>query len=113
MLHSFVHHAPEGRQDGEGQLILFLHGVPDNWTLYMSQFAEFSQDHMVVAPNLRGFPPSDQPKAIEAYAMPRLLAMYLPCFGISAVTGASWWAMTGVAALLGFLLRPIQAVSNA
>src|SRR5216683_4274257 len=60
-------------QGGEGQLILFLHGVPDSWTLYMSQFAEFSQDHMVVAPNLRGFPPSDQPQAVEAYAMPRLL----------------------------------------
>jgi len=28
---------------------------------------------MVVAPNLRGFPPSDQPEAVEAYAMPRLL----------------------------------------
>jgi len=60
-------------QGGEGQLILFLHGVPDSWTLYMSQLAEFSQDHMVVAPNLRGFPPSDQPQAAEAYAMPRLL----------------------------------------
>jgi len=23
-------------QGGEGQLILFLHGVPDSWTLYMS-----------------------------------------------------------------------------
>jgi len=46
-------------QGGEGQLILFLHGVPDSWTLYMSQLAEFSQDHMVVAPNLRGFPPSE------------------------------------------------------
>jgi len=29
---------------------------------------------MVVAPNLRGFPPSDQPQAVEAYAMPRSLA---------------------------------------
>src|SRR5215831_2608161 len=33
----------------------------------------FSRDHMVVAPNLRGFPPSDQPEAVEAYAMPRSL----------------------------------------
>src|SRR4051812_43659221 len=58
---------------GEGELILFLHGVEDTGALYMSQLAEFSRDHMVVAPNLRGFPPSDQPKAIDAYAMPRLL----------------------------------------
>jgi pimeloyl-ACP methyl ester carboxylesterase len=27
----------------------------------------------VAAPNLRGFPPSDEPEAVEAYAMPRLL----------------------------------------
>src|SRR5215475_4822132 len=60
-------------QGGEGRLMLFLHGLPDNWTLYTSQLAEFSRDHMVVAPNLRGFAPSDQPEAVEAYAMPRSL----------------------------------------
>jgi pimeloyl-ACP methyl ester carboxylesterase len=60
-------------QGGEGQLMLFLHGHPDTWTLYRSQLAEFSRDHMVVAPNLRGYPPSDQPAAVEAYAMPRSL----------------------------------------
>ena len=58
---------------GDGELMLFLHGAPDSWTLYMSQLAEFSRDHMVVAPNLRGFPPSGQPEAVEAYTMPRLL----------------------------------------
>jgi pimeloyl-ACP methyl ester carboxylesterase len=58
---------------GEGQLMLFLHGLPDDWTIYRSQFAEFDRDHLVVAPNLRGFPPSVQPDAVEAYAMPRSL----------------------------------------
>jgi pimeloyl-ACP methyl ester carboxylesterase len=58
---------------GDGQLMLFLHGLSDSWSLYASQLAEFSRDHMVVAPNLRGFPPSDQPEAVEAYAMPRSL----------------------------------------
>jgi pimeloyl-ACP methyl ester carboxylesterase len=58
---------------GEGQLMLFLHGLPDNWTVYRSQLAEFSRDHLVVAPNLRGFPPSIQPDAVDAYAMPRSL----------------------------------------
>ena len=37
------------------------------------QLAEFSRDHLVVAPDLRGYPPSDQPDAVDAYAMPRLL----------------------------------------
>ena len=60
-------------QGGEGELMLFLHGAPDTGALYTSQFAEFGRDHMVVAPNLRGFSPSDQPKAVDAYAMPRLL----------------------------------------
>ena len=58
---------------GEGQLMLFLHGIPDSWMLYKSQLAEFSRDHMVAAPNLRGFSPSDRPEAVEAYAMPRSL----------------------------------------
>ena len=58
---------------GEGEFMLFLHGAPDNATLYTSQLAEFSRDHLVVAPNLRGYAPSDQPDAVDAYAMPRLL----------------------------------------
>ncbi|MGH6709360.1 MAG: alpha/beta fold hydrolase [Bradyrhizobium sp.] len=58
---------------GEGELMLFLHGAPDSGWLYTNQLAEFSRDHMAVAPTLRGFPPSDQPKAVDAYAMPRLL----------------------------------------
>src|SRR4051794_9527086 len=58
---------------GEGPLMLFLHGAPDDWTLYENQLEEFSRDHLVAAPNLRGFPPSDAPEAVEAYAMPRSL----------------------------------------
>jgi pimeloyl-ACP methyl ester carboxylesterase len=60
-------------QAGEGELMLFLHGAQDTSALYMSQLAEFSRDHLVVAPNLRGSAPSDQPDAVDAYAMPRLL----------------------------------------
>jgi epoxide hydrolase 4 len=58
---------------GEGPLMLFLHGHPDSWALYEAQLKEFSRDHLVVAPNLRGYPPSDAPESVEAYAMPRLL----------------------------------------
>ena len=60
-------------RSGEGPLMLFLHGHPDSWALYESQIREFSRDHLVVAPNLRGYPPSDAPEGVEAYAMPRLL----------------------------------------
>ena len=60
-------------QAGEGPLMLFLHGLPDDWTLYGAQLREFARDHFVAAPNLRGFPPSDVPGAVDAYAMPRSL----------------------------------------
>ena len=53
--------------------MLFLHGHPDSALLYESQLREFSRDHLAVAPNLRGYPPSDAPEAVAAYAMPRLL----------------------------------------
>ena len=55
---------------GEGPLMLFLHGHPDSWSLYEAQLKEFNRDHLVVAPNLRGYPPSDAPDSVEAYAMP-------------------------------------------
>jgi len=58
---------------GDGPLMVFLHGHPDSWALYENQIKEFSRDHLVVAPNLRGYPPSDAPDSVEAYAMPRLL----------------------------------------
>ena len=58
---------------GAGPLMLFLHGAPDDWSLYEPQLEEFARDHLVAAPNLRGFAPSDQPDSVEAYAMPRLL----------------------------------------
>lgn len=54
---------------GEGKLITFLHGHPDNWFLYEPYLREFGRDHLAVAPNLRGFLPSDQPEAAEDYAM--------------------------------------------
>lgn len=58
---------------GTGKLMLFLHGAPEDETLYANQLTEFGRDHLAVAPTLRGFPPSDQPQAVDAYAMPRLL----------------------------------------
>jgi epoxide hydrolase 4 len=60
-------------RSGEGPLMLFLHGHPDSHSLYQAQLEEFNRDHLVVAPNLRGCPPSDAPDNVEAYAMPRLL----------------------------------------
>jgi pimeloyl-ACP methyl ester carboxylesterase len=60
-------------ESGDGPLMLFLHGAPDSWALYEPQLREFAGDHLAVAPNLRGFPPSDAPGDVEAYAMRHLL----------------------------------------
>jgi pimeloyl-ACP methyl ester carboxylesterase len=80
---------------GEGPLMLFLHGHPDSALLYESQLREFGRDHLAVAPNLRGCPPSDAPEAVEAYAMPRLLGDVhglLDHFGVERCTlvGNDW-----------------------
>ena len=53
--------------------MLFLHGHPDSGALYARQMREFRRDHLVVAPNLRGYAPSDAPEAVDAYAMHHLL----------------------------------------
>ena len=58
---------------GAGPLMLLLHGAPDDWSLYAAQLREFAVDHLVVAPNLRGFPPSDAPGDVAAYTASRLL----------------------------------------
>lgn len=58
---------------GDGPLMICLHGHPDDWSLYQTLLTEFSRDHLVVVPNLRGTPPSDAPVGVEAYGMPRLL----------------------------------------
>ena len=61
------------KRAGDGPLMLVLHGHPDSWTLYRHQLHAFSRDHLVVAPNLRGYAPSSQPESVEAYRMPHLL----------------------------------------
>ena len=58
---------------GAGPLMLCLHGHPDSWRLYRHQLNEFSRDHLVAAPNLRGYAPSSQPDDVQAYRMPHLL----------------------------------------
>ncbi len=53
---------------GEGPLILFLHGFPQCWYQYRYQLAEFSCDHLAVAPDLRGYNLSSKPDDVHAYS---------------------------------------------
>lgn len=44
---------------GIGPTILFVHGFPLDHTMWVEQIAEFSKDHRVIAPDLRGFGGTD------------------------------------------------------
>jgi epoxide hydrolase 4 len=52
---------------GEGPLILFLHGFPQNWYQFRHQLSEFSRDHLAVAPDLRGHNLSSKPQDVHRY----------------------------------------------
>ncbi len=59
--------------EGEGPLMLLLHGFPEFWYSWRHQISEFSQDHKVVAIDLRGYNESEKPQDVNAYAMTELV----------------------------------------
>ncbi len=52
---------------GKGPLILFLHGFPEFWYEWKDQLAEFSKDHLAVAPDMRGYNLSAKPTEMDQY----------------------------------------------
>lgn len=58
---------------GEGPLMLMLHGFPEFWYSWRHQIPEFARDHKVVAVDLRGYNDSDKPSDRSAYALPKLV----------------------------------------
>lgn len=58
---------------GEGPLMLMLHGFPDFWYSWRHQIPEFAQDYRVVALDLRGYNDSEKPVGLPAYRMEELL----------------------------------------
>ena len=64
-----LHYARAGR----GPLMVFLHGFPEFWYEWHNQIAEFSRDHTVVAPDMRGYNLSSKPAELSEYAMPKLV----------------------------------------
>jgi pimeloyl-ACP methyl ester carboxylesterase len=77
VVHHFVEvndttlHYVEG---GDGDLIVFLHGFPQCWYAWRHQLAEFSGDHLVVAPDMRGYNLSDKPSRVADYGIHELVA---------------------------------------
>lgn len=54
---------------GEGSLMLMLHGFPEFWYSWRYQIPEFAKDFKVVALDLRGYNDSDKPQDQSAYIM--------------------------------------------
>jgi pimeloyl-ACP methyl ester carboxylesterase len=60
--------------DGDGPLVLLLHGFPECWYSWRHQIDALATRFRVVAPDLRGYNLSDKPRAVSAYALPELVA---------------------------------------
>ncbi|MEL7039337.1 MAG: alpha/beta hydrolase [Cyanobacteria bacterium J06592_8] len=55
--------------EGNGPLMLMLHGFPEFWYSWRHQIPEFASDYKVVALDLRGYNDSDKPQDLSAYNM--------------------------------------------
>lgn len=60
--------------DGQGPLVIFLHGFPESWYSWRHQLTALAPRFRVVAPDLRGYNDSDKPAGVGAYALPELVA---------------------------------------
>ena len=58
---------------GEGPLMIFLHGFPEFWYSWRHQIKAFSKDYKVVAIDMRGYNNSDKPKEQSAYTLAELV----------------------------------------
>jgi epoxide hydrolase 4 len=56
-----------------GNVMLFLHGFPEFWYEWKKQLQEFGKDHLVVAPDMRGYNLSEKPAELEAYRVEALV----------------------------------------
>lgn len=93
--------------EGEGPVVLLLHGFPDSSALWRYQVpALVEAGYRVIAPDLRGFGESDKPAEVEAYSLPNVVGDVLGILdglGVerASVVGHDWGA--AVAWALGAL----------
>ncbi|MGB9713980.1 MAG: alpha/beta fold hydrolase [Candidatus Bathyarchaeales archaeon] len=54
---------------GEGKLLLLLHGFPDFWYVWRLQIPMLARHFRVVAPDLRGYNETDKPEGVDNYRL--------------------------------------------
>lgn len=59
---------------GEGPLLLLLHGFPEYWYSWRYQIPVLAEFFRVAAPDLRGYNETAKPKEIESYHLSELMA---------------------------------------
>src|SRR5579872_2630101 len=61
-------------EQGEGPLVLLVHGFPESWYSWRHQLAALAANGFhAVAPDMRGYGKSDAPQAIDQYTMLHLV----------------------------------------
>lgn len=58
---------------GQGEPILFLHGSPEYWGVWKPLMKEFSKDHQVIAPDMRGYNLTSHPTDAAQYSIQHLV----------------------------------------
>ena len=87
-------------EQGDGPLVLLLHGFPESWFSWRHQFSALSEAGFhAVAPDMRGYGDSDKPHNIEAYNQVEVvndIIGLIPALGYdhAAVIGHDWGAPT-------------------
>ncbi|GAA3865647.1 alpha/beta hydrolase [Saccharothrix violaceirubra] len=85
-------------EEGEGPLVLLLHGFPESWYSWRHQFGPLAAaGYRVVAPDQRGYGGTDRPAAVDAYTMPHLVGDVVGLIGAlgerqAVVVGHDWGA---------------------
>ncbi|MFE3880486.1 alpha/beta fold hydrolase [Kitasatospora sp. NPDC059146] len=106
-------------EQGEGPLVLLLHGFPESWYSWRHQFAPLAAaGYRVVAPDQRGYARSAQPASVDAYSVLHLIGDVTALIrelggGKAVVVGHDWGAPVawGTAALRPDLVRGVAGLS--
>ncbi|WP_234348604.1 alpha/beta fold hydrolase [Kitasatospora sp. MY 5-36] len=106
-------------EQGEGPLVLLLHGFPESWYSWRHQFAPLAEaGYRVVAPDQRGYARSEQPERIDAYTLLHLVGDVTALIAAlgeekAVVVGHDWGAPVAwaAAALRPDLVRGVVGLS--